>query len=156
MKPTPKTPGWFLLTRHWLSLAGAALVATAAISLLFVESHKVRGHADNPYVGILLFLVIPFVFFAGLAMIPLGVYLSRREIRAGLASPTFDRKAALRRILLFLGITGLMNVLLGTQLTYRAIEYMETPNFCGSSCHTMKPEMAAYANSPHSRVECVD
>ena len=156
MKPTPKTPGWFLLTRHWLSLAGAALVATAAISALFVESHEIRGHADNPYVGILVFLIIPFVFFAGLALVPVGVYLSKREIRAGLAAPPFDRKAALRRIVLFLGITTAINVLLGTQLTYRAVEYMETPKFCGSSCHTMKPEMAAYANSPHSRVECVD
>jgi hypothetical protein len=156
MKPTPKTPGWFLLTRHWLSLAGAALVATAAISVLFVESHEIRGHADNPYVGILVFLIIPFVFFAGLALIPVGMYLGKREIRAGLAASPFDRKVALRRIALFLGITAVINVLLGTQLTYRAVEYMETPNFCGSSCHTMKPEMSAYAYSPHSRVECVD
>src|SRR5579862_2365460 len=103
MKPTPKTPGWFLLTRHWLSLAGVALIATAAISMLFVEPHEFRGHGDNPYVGILVFLIIPFVFFAGLALIPLGVYLSKREIRAGLAAAPFDRKAALRRIVLFLG-----------------------------------------------------
>ena len=156
MNPTPKTPGWFLLTRHWLSLAGAALAATAAISVLFVESHEIRGHADNPYVGILVFLIVPFVFFAGLALVAVGVYLSKREIRAGLAAPSFDRKAALRRIVLFLGITTAINVLLGTQLTYRAVEYMETTNFCGSSCHTMKPEMSAYANSPHFRVECVD
>jgi hypothetical protein len=156
MKPTAKTPAWFLLTRHWLSLAGAALVATAAMSVLFVESHDIRGHANNPYVGILVFLIIPLVFFAGLALIPIGVYLSKRAIRASVASPTFDRKAALRRFLMFLGITTVINVLIGTQLTYRAVEYMETPNFCGSSCHTMKPEMTAYANSPHSRVECVD
>jgi nitrate/TMAO reductase-like tetraheme cytochrome c subunit len=156
MNPTPKTPGWYVLTRHWLSLTGAALVATAAISVLFVESHEIRGHADNPYVGILVFLIVPFVFFGGLVLIPLGVYLSKREIRAGLATPAFDRRAALRRIGLFLLVTTFINVLLGTQLTYRAVEYMETANFCGTSCHTMKPEMSAYANSPHSRVECVD
>src|SRR5690348_13931063 len=106
MKPAPNNPAWFLLTRHWLSLAGMALLTTAVISVLFVESHEIRGHADNPYVGILVFLVIPLVFFAGLAMVPLGVYLSKRQIRAGLASPAFDRKTALRRIVLFLGITG--------------------------------------------------
>jgi nitrate/TMAO reductase-like tetraheme cytochrome c subunit len=154
--PTPRTPSWFLLTRHWLSLTGIALVATAVISVLFVESHEIRGHGNNPYVGILVFLIIPLIFFAGLALIPLGVYLSKREIRAGLAAPSFDRKAALRRIALFLGIATGFNVLLGTQLTYRAVEYMETPNFCGSTCHTMKPQMSAYANSPHSRVVCVD
>ena len=156
MNPTQKIPGWFLLTRHWLSLTGVALVLTAAMSLLFVESHKTRSHADNPYVGIVVFLIIPLVFFAGLALIPIGAHLSKREIRAGLGAATVDRKAALRRIWRFLGITTVINVLIGTQLTYRAVEYMETPNFCGSTCHTMKPEMSAYTNSPHSRVECVD
>ena len=33
---------------------------------------------------------------------------------------------------------------------------METPQFCGATCHTMHPEFAAYQNSPHSRVECVE
>src|SRR5215831_915771 len=113
MNPNPKTPGWFLLTRHWLSLAGAALIATAAISVLFVESHQIRGHADNPYVGIVVFLIVPFVFLAGLAMIAAGVYLSKRVIRAGLADFPFDRKAALRRLFLFLGVTLVVNVLLG-------------------------------------------
>ena len=28
---------------------------------------------------------------------------------------------------------------------------METPQFCGATCHTMRPEFAAYQNSPHSR-----
>ena len=32
---------------------------------------------------------------------------------------------------------------------------METPQFCGATCHVMRPEFAAYQNSPHSRVECV-
>ena len=46
-----ETLGWFLPIRHWPSLAGAARLR--AISVLFVESHKIRGHADNPYAGIL-------------------------------------------------------------------------------------------------------
>jgi hypothetical protein len=46
--PTPKTPGWFLLTRQWVSLLGAALIVTAGISSLFVAPHETRGHAGNP------------------------------------------------------------------------------------------------------------
>jgi len=156
MNATPKTPAWFLLTRHWLSLLGTALVLTAGISSLFVVPQEVRGHADNPYVGIVLFLILPFVFFAGLVLIPLGIYLSKHAIRKGLSESTFDRKAALRRLAWFLGATTLCNVLVGTQLTYRAIRQMETPHFCGATCHTMRPEFAAYQNSPHSRVECVE
>jgi len=155
MTPTPKTPGWFLLTRHWVSLLGVALILTAAISSLFVSTNEVRGHAGNPYSGILL-LLLPAVLLLGLALVPLGVYLSKREIRNDLLAQTFDRKAALRRVILFLGLTTFVNVLLGTQLTIRAVKHMETPQFCGATCHSMKPEFTAYQNSPHSRVECVE
>src|SRR5262245_36238297 len=139
MNATPRMPAWFLLTRHWLSLFGAALVTTAAISFLFVAPQEIRGRADNPYVGIILFLLLPVVFFAGLLLIPIGIYLSRREVAKGLAGATFDRRAALRRLGLFVGLTTLFNVALGTQLTYRAVTHMETPQFCGATCHSMAP-----------------
>lgn len=151
-----KRPAWFVLTRHWLSLVGVALVTTAGISWLFVLPLQVRGHADNPYVGIIAFLILPIVFFAGLALIPIGVYLSKRQIREELAEPAFDRKAATKRLAWFFAITTLANLVIGTQITYRAVEHMETPQFCGASCHTMRPEFASYQNSPHSRVECVE
>src|SRR6476646_3430922 len=156
MHDTSKRPAWFLLTQHWLSLLGAALVATALISWLFVLPQQIRGHVDNPYVGIVVFLVIPAIFFTGLLLIPVGVYLSKRQIRGELAEATFDRKLALKRVAWFFGVTTVFNILIGTQVTYRAVEHMETPQFCGGTCHTMNPELAAYQNSPHARVECVE
>src|ERR1700758_649940 len=156
MNSTIKWPSWFVLTRHWLSLVGVALVATAVISWLFVLPLSIRGHVENPYVGIVIFLILPAIFFTGLLLIPVGVYLSKRQIRGGLAEETFDRKTALRRIAWFFGVTTLLNILIGTQFTYRAVKHMETPQFCGATCHTMNPELAAYQNSPHSRVECVE
>ena len=145
-----------MLTRHWLSLLGVALLATALISWLFVLPQQIRGHVANPYVGIVVFLVLPAVFFTGLALVPIGIYLSKRQIRRGLSEASFDRKTALRRIAWFFGATTLLNILIGTQFTYRAVKHMETPQFCGGTCHTMNPELAAYENSPHSRVECVE
>ena len=156
MNPTPHRPVWFLLTRHWLSLLGAAIVTTAGISWLFVLPIQIRGHASNPYVGIIVFLILPIAFFAGLALIAAGIYLGKREIRKGISEATFDRRTALLRLVWFLVLTTALNVVIGTQLTYRAVHYMETPQFCGASCHTMKPEFTAYQNSPHSRVECVE
>ncbi|HXW89449.1 MAG TPA: NapC/NirT family cytochrome c [Terriglobales bacterium] len=144
-----------LLTCDGLSLLGTALVTTAGISWLFVLPQQIRGHADNPYVGVVIFLILPIVFFAGLALIPIGVYRSQRRFRQALAAP-FDRKTAVRRLAWFLAITTVLNILIGTQLTYRAVEQMETPQFCGGTCHTMNPELAAYRNAPHSRVECVE
>ena len=156
MNPTPKMPGWFLLTRHWVSLLGAALVTTAGISWLLVLPQQVRGHASNPYIGIIVFLILPVVFFAGLALMPIGLFLSRRAIRKGVAEAVFDRRRALRRLAWFFGVTTLLNVVIGTQVSYRAVKGMETPEFCGQTCHGMAPEFAAYRNSPHSRVECVE
>jgi hypothetical protein len=149
-------PTWFLLTQHWLTLLGGALVATALISLLFVLPQQIRGHVDNPYIGIIIFVVLPLIFFTGLVLVHVGIYISKRKIREGLTQATLDRKSARRRIVWFFGITGVLNILIGTQVTYRAVKHMETPQFCGGTCHTMNPELAAYRNSPHSRVECVE
>ena len=46
--------------------------------------------------------------------------------------------------------------MIASQLTYSAVNYMDSVTFCGQTCHTvMQPEFMAYQNSPHSKVECV-
>ena len=46
--------------------------------------------------------------------------------------------------------------MIASQLTYGAVNYMDSVTFCGQTCHTvMQPEYTAYQNSPHSHVECV-
>ncbi len=37
-----------------------------------------------------------------------------------------------------------------------AWEYSNSPEFCGTTCHTMPPNYSSYLASPHSRVTCVD
>lgn len=156
MNTPTKRPVWIVLASHWLSLFGAALVTTAVLSLLFVLSVQLRGHVENPYIGIVIFLILPAIFFGGLFLIPIGVYLGKQRIQKGFGEAESDRKAALRRLAWFLGVTTFLNVLLGTQFTYRAVKHMETAQFCGQSCHSMNPEFAAYLNSPHSKVDCVE
>lgn len=95
MRATDNRPAWLLLTQHWLSLLGVGLLATAVISWLFVLSQQIRGLVDNPYVGIGVLLVLPAIFFTGLALVPIGIYLSKRHIRKGLPQAVFDRKLAL-------------------------------------------------------------
>lgn len=133
-----------------------ALLVTALISSLFVLPQQAYGHSENPYIGIVVLIILPVVFLAGLALVPLGIYLSKRQIRDGIGESAFDRKAALYRLAWFFGIVTIFNLLIGTQITYRAVKHMETPQFCGGSCHTMAPELASYQNSPHSKVECVE
>ena len=51
-----------------------------------------------------------------------------------------------------LGVLTLVLLIAGAY----AWEYTNSPQFCGSSCHTMPPEYSAYLVSPHARVDCVD
>jgi len=85
MNATNERPAWFLLTRHWLSLLGVVLVVTAVMPWFFVLPVPIPGDVDNPYVGIVAFLLYPLVFFAGLTLVPIGIYLRTRGIRKRLA-----------------------------------------------------------------------
>ena len=149
------------LSNNFLSLSGVVLVTTAAILWLFLLPRAVRGGDENPYLNILSVMILPAAFFAGLFLIPLGELLRvRRERRAGRLPgrfPTIDLGSPeLRRLLTFVMITTVINLIIGSQLMYQSVHYMETVGFCGQTCHTvMKPEFTAYQNSPHSRVECV-
>src|SRR5882724_7963385 len=123
-----------LLTSHWISMLGAALVTLAGSSWLFVLPAHIRGHVDNPYIGLLIFVIIPVVFFAGLALIPVGIMLAKRRIAAGLAVVQ-DRKTAWRRVAVFFVVMTALNVIIGSQGSYRAVQHMETVQFCGQTCH---------------------
>ena len=148
-------PYLVLLTSHWVSMLGAALVTLAGCSWLFVLPTHLRGHVDNPYIGLVIFIAIPIAFFLGLTLIPIGVALAKRRVAAALDAVE-DRRAAWRRLAVFFGVMTAVNVVIGSQVTYRAVEHMETVQFCGQSCHVMKPEYTAHLSEPHSRVACVD
>jgi hypothetical protein len=154
MSPEPERPILHVLASNWISMLGVALVTTAGCSWLFVLPLHMRGSVDNPYIGLLLFVLIPIVFFLGLALIPLGIWFGKRQVAAEFAT-LHDRKAVLRRFAIFFGITTFVNVLIGSQVTYRAVEHMETVQFCGQTCHVMKPEFSAHQLPPHQKVACV-
>jgi hypothetical protein len=149
-------PVLVMVMSHWVSMAGMFLVATALITWIFVLPLHVRGRAPNPYIGIIVFMVVPIMFLAGLVSVPLGIYLARRQVRTRLAAAIVDRSVAVRRLAVFLGVTALINVLVGTQVTYRAVEQLESVRFCGEACHVMAPQARSHAVSPHARVPCVE
>src|SRR5215471_18047315 len=157
MSPDPGRPVLVLLTSHWLSMLGVAVVTTAGFSWLFVLPIQLRGHTNNPYVGIVVFLLIPVIFVLGLLLIALGMFFARGRIgpiEADLVAA--DRRSAIRKLAIFFAVTTAINIVIGTQGTYRAVQHMETVQFCGQSCHVMTPEFTAHRDSPHARVECVD
>jgi nitrate/TMAO reductase-like tetraheme cytochrome c subunit len=69
--------------------------------------------------------------------------------------PIDPRNPELRKLAAFIVVTTFLNIVIAGQLAYSSVRYMETPNFCGVTCHVMKPEYAAYEVSAHSKVDCV-
>jgi len=149
------------LSNNWVSLVGVVIVTTATVFWFFLLPTLLTGDASNPYVGILVYLALPTAFIGGLVLIPLGMWWRRRRERASGKAPTTPlpltfRNPELRRIVAFIGVTTVANVIIAGQLTYSAVNYMDSVSFCGQTCHTvMQPEFTAYQSSPHSRVECV-
>src|SRR5438445_4642811 len=111
-------------------MLGVALCSLAGCSWLVMLPAHMRGHVDNPYIGVLVFIAIPIVFFAGLALIPVGIALTRRRVAQHLTTLP-DRSTAWRRAGLFFGVMTLANIVIGSQVSYRAVEHMETVQFCG-------------------------
>ena len=49
------------------------------------------------------------------------------------------------------------NLFLIGMATYKGVEYMDSPQFCGQVCHeVMEPEYVSYQAGPHSRVACTE
>jgi len=149
--------------QNTLSLIGVVLTTSSAITLIgFWIYDFVLPGPPHPYVGILLFLILPGVFILGLVLIPIGIFLRRRKLRDAGELPTvypeIDFKVPMvRSSLLFILCATVLNVMIFGFASYRGVSYMDSTTFCGLTCHTvMAPEYSAYQNSPHSRVECVE
>jgi nitrate/TMAO reductase-like tetraheme cytochrome c subunit len=145
-----------------ISLAGGAITTASGITIISYWLAELSGHlSDNPYLGIIFVLILPFIFLFGLALIPVGVFLRRRALRkAGQIPSAFPKIDFNDRIFRhgvdIVLVATIVNFLVVATASYRGAAYMDSPQFCGRSCHVMKPEYTAYMISPHSHVACVD
>lgn len=155
--PSPRraSPILLIASTHWLSMAGLALVLTAIVTWLIFLAAEMRSEAENPYIGIALFVVIPLILLVGLILTPIGVFLGRRRAAARLREGIVYRGHAARRLVIFLLIVTAINLTIGSQATLHAVHHMETRQFCGS-CHVMTPESRAAEHAPHASLGCVE
>src|SRR5215472_2553701 len=153
----------YRLSENTISLIGVVLTTSSAITLIafWIYDFLLPG-PPHPYIGILLFLVLPAVFVLGLVLIPIGILLHRRRLHAAgelpeILPPQGLDKSKVRKTLVFVAAATLLNILIFTFAAYKGVAYMDSTSFCGQTCHpVMSPEFSAYQNSPHSRVECVE
>lgn len=152
---------FFSLGNNVLTLAGVVLTTGSGITLAWFWLIELTSpHPVNPYLGILLFLILPGVFLVGLLLMPLGIWWRRRKLRKQGALPAEPPKVDLsspgvRRALVTVGVATVLNIAILGTASFKGVEYMDSNQFCGLTCHTvMQPEYAAFVDSPHSRVGC--
>jgi len=153
----------YFLGQNSLTLTGAVVAtSTALTTIAFWFYDMFLPGPPHPYIGLLIFLILPGIFVLGLLLIPLGIWLKRRKLRTSGELPVVFPAISLqlpvvRRTLEYVAFATLLNLLIIGTASYRGVEYMDSTNFCGTTCHTvMEPEYTTYQNSPHAHVACVE
>lgn len=148
----------FYLTDHWVSRVGLWLVISAVVLGIFLTG----ASEASGYLGILQFVALPVLFFAGLGLVPVGIALQRRreapDHHLHLPERVEWGNRRVQRLVVFLAVATGFNVVVGGALSYRTVQYMESTNFCGTACHqVMGPEYGAHrVGGAHAQVRCVD
>ena len=159
--------GWlrllYYLGQNPISLTGAVLTTSSAATLIaFWFYDFLLPGPPHPYIGILLFLILPGIFALGLVLMPIGILIRRHRllVRGELLDlyPAINlREPMVRHGVILVSLLTFVNFVIFGTASYRGVAYMDSTQFCGETCHTvMIPEFTAYQGSPHSRVECVD
>jgi len=152
---------WALLARHPVSLVGAALTTASAATFIALAIAAFAGLFDHPYAGLVIFIAIPALFLLGLLLIPLGMRLQRRKLARDPSADAwpvvdFGRPRVRRATLAIVALTA-VNIVILLVAGYGSLHSMESPEFCGQTCHTpMHPQFTAWQDAPHSRVACVE
>jgi nitrate/TMAO reductase-like tetraheme cytochrome c subunit len=142
-----------------ISLLGVVLTTTGGVLWLILTALEIFDTVNNPYLGILLFGLLPMIFFAGLVLIPLGIWWRRRQMAAAgrtVAPLAINwQNPAWRKLVIVFTVATVANLIIGSSFLLAGVHYMESNNFCGAACHVMYPENEQYKISAHSNVDCV-
>jgi hypothetical protein len=152
----------YFLGQNPTTLTGAVITTSTALTMIAFAFYDIfLAGPPHPYIGILVFLILPAIFVLGLMLIPLGIWLRRRSLRGSgrlpAVFPAIDlHLPVVRRTLEWVALATGINLLIVGTASYRGVEYLDSTNFCGTTCHVMNPENTAYHISPHAHVACVD
>lgn len=144
------------------SIVGAWIAGVSLIIITFLIVVELTGDGENPYTGILTFVVLPIFLILGLALIALGAIREHQRRQKDLPPsrqlPILDlnHRPHLRAVT-WISFGSVLFLMMSAYGAFKAYEYTETNEFCGEVCHTvMHPEYTAYQDSPHARVHCVE
>ena len=139
------------------------IVTAAVVSILLLFLIELSQASNNPYLGIVTYVILPAFLTLGLLVILTGMLIERRRRRRSPSSeiapyPKIDlNEPRQRRVALVILTLCFVFICASAFGSYRAYEYTESVEFCGQACHTvMKPEAVAFAATSHARIRCVD
>ena len=147
--------------KHPLSLAGVILTTASAVAFVALAIASLLGLFTNPYAGLVVFVVVPAFFVLGLLLIPIGIRMRRRAQRLDPTAPddwpVIDlRVRRVRMTALVVTVLTTINAVIILLAGYGTLHYMESPSFCGQTCHVpMRPQFTAWQNTTHAEVACV-
>jgi hypothetical protein len=144
-----------------MSYLGIAMSGVAALLIAILLIIDMLAAIHSPYLGVLLFFILPVFFMAGFVLLAWGMKdeHKRRRKSAVVEIPQFpilDLNVGAHRTKFLIFILGTAFVALFlTVIAYEAYHFTESLTFCGELCHeVMEPEATASQNSPHARVSC--
>jgi hypothetical protein len=148
------------LVRHPVAIAGAVLATASAVLFIVMVIAALAGLFENPYAGLVVFVVVPGLFVLGLLLVPLGMRLQRRKLVHDPAAgnwPVLDfGQPRIRRMTLMIAALTAVNVVILLLAGYGSLHWMESPSFCGQVCHTpMHPQFTSWQDAPHAKTACV-
>jgi len=151
------------LFRNYISFAGAVIAAASLIAILLLIFIELTDAAENAYIGIVTYVILPAFLIFGIAVVVLGMLLERRRRRRFPGSkiaayPKVDlNDPRQRKIASILAAVSFIFIFMSAYGSYRAYEYSESVEFCGKTCHSvMKPEYVAFHATSHAGIRCVD
>ncbi|MCL5991482.1 MAG: cytochrome b/b6 domain-containing protein [Bacteroidetes bacterium] len=143
------------------TLTGSLISILSSVIILFFIVIEFFSEFQNPYLGIITYVVLPSFLIIGLLLIAFGAIRENRRILSleikQRKLPVIDLNNPKHQVAVFVFSTGtILLTVFSIFGAFKAYEYTDSDEFCGKVCHTvMKPEYTAYQDSPHSRVGCV-
>lgn len=151
------------ITGNVVSLIGTVLGVISLLLIAALFALQATGFEGGAYLGIITFVILPMGFLLGLVLVPLGLWW-RKRTDAKLAAegkdvghlPVIDlNQERTRGVLITLVALAIPVLAIAAGLTFKAVHYMDSTEFCGMACHVvMEPEYTAFKRSPHVRVGC--
>ncbi len=151
------------LIRNYVSFIGLVIVFTCLVCILLLFLIDLTQSTENPYFGIVTYVLLPGFLILGLLVVSAGMIRERRRRRLMPESeigryPTIDLNDARQRNVATVALVAtFLFVSMSAFGSYKAYEYTESVAFCGQTCHSvMNPEFVTFQVAPHAQIRCVD